>query len=174
VAVDALFRIDVKLIHLAVVGLVAGGVDAIDWAHLYARIVLHADARLRDHVGHGVVSLSDSLRGLACKRLSPCRLPPIGPGAQCARSVFRATTTRPVGSMSCFPCRASSRSPSAMPMEPCMRAPSRAACSCHAMVGPGVSSKRSKTSPRAIAGASLRGPGPITCAGSPRTHTTQS
>src|SRR5215203_2741905 len=53
VAVDALLGVDVELLDLVVVGLVRRRVDAIDRAHLDARVVLGPDAGLRDHVGHG-------------------------------------------------------------------------------------------------------------------------
>jgi len=56
VAVDALLRIDVELLDVVVVGLVGRGVDAVDRADLDARVVLGADARLVDHVGHAGAS----------------------------------------------------------------------------------------------------------------------
>src|SRR4051812_27680978 len=52
VAVDALLGIDVELLDRVVVGLVRRRVDAVHRAHLDAGVVLGADARLRDHVGH--------------------------------------------------------------------------------------------------------------------------
>src|SRR4051812_24107978 len=52
VAVDALLRVDVELLHLVVVRLLRRRMDAVDRAHLDARVVLRADARLGDDVGH--------------------------------------------------------------------------------------------------------------------------
>src|SRR5919108_4410095 len=52
VAVDALLGIDVEHLDVVVVGLVRRRVDAIDRAYLDARVVLRADARLCDDVGH--------------------------------------------------------------------------------------------------------------------------
>ena len=52
VAVDALLRVDVEHLDLVVVGLVGSRVDAVDRAHLDARVVLLADARLCDYVSH--------------------------------------------------------------------------------------------------------------------------
>src|SRR6187549_2027917 len=52
VAVDALVGIDVELLVRVVVGLLGGRMDAIHRADLHTRVVLLADARLRDHVGH--------------------------------------------------------------------------------------------------------------------------
>jgi len=45
-------RVDEKLADLVVVGLVWGRVNAVDRTDLDARVVLHADARLVDDVGH--------------------------------------------------------------------------------------------------------------------------
>src|SRR3954465_7572592 len=61
VAVDALLGVDVELLDVVVVGLVGRGVDAVDRTHLDARVVLLADARLGDDVGHGF--LSNASRG---------------------------------------------------------------------------------------------------------------
>src|SRR4051812_49994143 len=52
VAVDALLGIDVELLNAVVVGLVRRRVDAVHRAYLDAGVVLGADARLGDHVGH--------------------------------------------------------------------------------------------------------------------------
>ena len=53
VAVDALLGVDEELIDLVVVGLVRRRVDAVDGADLDTGVVLHSDAGLGDHVGHG-------------------------------------------------------------------------------------------------------------------------
>src|SRR3954453_12139631 len=52
VTVDALLGVDVELLDVVVVRLVRRRVDAVDRAHLDARVVLGADARLGDDVGH--------------------------------------------------------------------------------------------------------------------------
>src|SRR5690349_8109556 len=52
VAVDALVRIDVEHLNRVVVGLVRRWVDAVDGTYLDTRVVLLADARLGDDVGH--------------------------------------------------------------------------------------------------------------------------
>src|SRR5262249_2215626 len=54
VAVDALLGVDVEHLDPLVAGLVGCRVDAVDWAHLDARVVLGANARLGDNVGHSV------------------------------------------------------------------------------------------------------------------------
>src|SRR3954452_6836249 len=54
IAVDALVGVDVEHLDLVVVRLVRGRMDAIDRTHLDARVVLGADAGLRDDVGHVV------------------------------------------------------------------------------------------------------------------------
>jgi len=53
-AVDAGVGIDVELIGLAEVGLILGGMDAVDGAHLDAGGVLGSDAGLADDVRHWV------------------------------------------------------------------------------------------------------------------------
>ena len=68
VAVDALLGIDVQLVDLVVVGLVRRRVDAVDGAHLDARVVLGPDAGLRDHVGHGRSSTPIRLGASDCTR----------------------------------------------------------------------------------------------------------
>ena len=57
VAVDALLRIDVEHLGRVVAGLVGRRVDAIHGAHLDTGVVLGADARLSDHVGHSLSRL---------------------------------------------------------------------------------------------------------------------
>src|SRR5436305_3996951 len=52
VAVDALLRVDVEHLDALVLGLIRGGMDAVDRADLDTRVVLGADAGLGDHVGH--------------------------------------------------------------------------------------------------------------------------
>src|SRR6202035_258045 len=52
VAVDALLGVDVQLVHLGERDLVFGRVNAVDGAHLDARMVLQIDTGLGDHVGH--------------------------------------------------------------------------------------------------------------------------
>jgi hypothetical protein len=52
IAVDALLWIDVELVDLLVVGLIGGGMDAVHWADLDARVVLDSDARFSDDVRH--------------------------------------------------------------------------------------------------------------------------
>src|SRR5437588_12062576 len=56
VAVDALLGVDVEHLDAVVVGLVGGGVNAVDRADLHARVVLRADAGLCDDVGHERIS----------------------------------------------------------------------------------------------------------------------
>src|SRR5215204_7216699 len=56
VAVDALLRVDVEHLDLVVVGLVGGGMDAIDGTDLHAGVVLGVDAGLGDDVGHGLLN----------------------------------------------------------------------------------------------------------------------
>src|SRR3954465_13356990 len=58
VAVDALLRVDVELLHLVVVRVLRRRMDAVDRAHLDARVVLRADARLGDDVGHCLLGSS--------------------------------------------------------------------------------------------------------------------
>src|SRR3954447_26299489 len=70
VAVDALLGVDVELLDVVVVGLVRRRVDAVDRAHLDARVVLGADARLGDDVGHwGVFPWGDAERAAYSKQL---------------------------------------------------------------------------------------------------------
>jgi hypothetical protein len=52
IAVDALLWIDVELVDLLIVGLIGGGMDAVHWADLDARVVLDPDARFSDYVRH--------------------------------------------------------------------------------------------------------------------------
>src|SRR4051795_8938128 len=63
VAVDALFRVDVELLDLVVIRLVRSRMDAVDRAHLDARVVLLPDAGLCDHVGHWAGQSSEWHRG---------------------------------------------------------------------------------------------------------------
>src|SRR6476620_4286247 len=57
VAVDALLGIDVEHLGSVIAGLVGRRVDAVHGAHLDAGVVLGADARLGDHVGHSLLSV---------------------------------------------------------------------------------------------------------------------
>src|SRR6185436_6891219 len=59
VAVDALLGVDVELLDAVVVGLVRRRVDAVHRAHLDAGVVLGADARLRDDIGHARKHMRD-------------------------------------------------------------------------------------------------------------------
>ena len=70
VAVDALLGVDVELRDLVVVGLVRGGVDAVDRTDLDARVVLGVDAGFGDDVSHGLLLVSKSAwaRGVALYR----------------------------------------------------------------------------------------------------------
>src|SRR4029077_17917452 len=52
IAVDALVGIDVEHLDRVVSGLIGGRVDAVHRTNLDTRVVLGADARLGDHVGH--------------------------------------------------------------------------------------------------------------------------
>ena len=52
--------IDVELLDLVVVRLVGRGMDAVDRAHLDARVVLGVDAGFGDDVGHVLSSFSCS------------------------------------------------------------------------------------------------------------------
>src|SRR5436190_246196 len=52
VAVDAFLGVDVQLLDVVVVRLVGRRMDAVDRAHLDARVVLRANAGLGDDVGH--------------------------------------------------------------------------------------------------------------------------
>src|SRR3954449_6326510 len=70
VAVDALLRVDVELLDVVVVGLVGRRVDAVDRAHLDARVVLLPDAGLGDDVGHGGNFLGNAGKGL--RTLNSC------------------------------------------------------------------------------------------------------
>src|SRR3954468_4066587 len=58
VAVDALLWVNVELLYLVVVRLLGCRMDAVDRAHLDARVVLRADARLGDDVGHCLLGSS--------------------------------------------------------------------------------------------------------------------
>src|SRR5918997_3721264 len=73
IAVDALVGIDIEHLDLVVVRLVRGRMDAIDRTDLDARVVLGADAGLRDDVGHVVQLLLSG--GPAGGRILPVAVP---------------------------------------------------------------------------------------------------
>src|SRR6185437_1478956 len=67
VAVDALLGVDVEHLGRVVSGLVWRRVDAVDGADLDTGVVLGADARLSDYVGHSLLSPA-RFRGALCER----------------------------------------------------------------------------------------------------------
>src|SRR6185312_1908296 len=123
VAVDALLRVDVEHLGRVGSGLVGRRVDAIHGAHLDTGVVLGADARLGDYVGHSLLSESVAVglgRGEAAR------------GAYCTNHAALDRCDRPGGVESTRP-SARRRGPgevpgarSAAPRDPARARPDRA------------------------------------------------